>query len=522
MVRPLFAAICLLAPAAAMGVDPRTTYAQSKPESAEQTALAQDAKRSPLLAGVAKVEITDKKSLPINDPLYVKALVLKRGAHTAVIVTVDAVAIGEIGYIGNDYLGKVRTRIEKDLGIRPESFIVNASHCHAKPCADVDEKTIEAVKNASRNLVPVKAGVGVGFENRISENRRLRLKNGKEIDVRHAYSLPPDEEIAGVGPIDPQIGILRLDREDGKTLAVVYNFACHPIMGLPNGENTADIVGFASRAIEENLSEGTIALFVQGCAGDINPILYKDVSQPRNAEPLGNMLGLSVLKAVRKIQCTEEAALTILHEKIGLPRADNAKRIEAMLLEQAKLLKSLRGTSLNLKTFIPLAVKYNTSPDFPSYYSHRYLHEKKMGRDDLSRLDDVNRKNMKAYLDNIYTMEELTRLQTNLALLRKHQETNRLAEMKPLEVEVVGLRVGDFVLVTFPGELTVEIGLNIKKSSPHKHTFVAGYTNGYIYYTPTARQLENVGGAQEDSDCLVAPAWQALFEERVAHLLKKL
>ena len=37
-------------------------------------------------------------------------------------------------------------------------------------------------------------------------------------------------------------------------------------------------------------------------------------------------------------------------------------------------------------------------------------------------------------------------------------------------------------------------------------TFVAGYTNGYIYYTPSARQMENAGGAQEDSDCLLAPA----------------
>src|SRR6185436_10854978 len=118
--------------------------------------------------------------------------------------------------------------------------------------------------------------------------------------------------------------------------------------------------------------------------------------------------------------------------------------------------------------------------------------------------------------------EQLTRLQTNLALLRKHQETNRLAEMKPLEAEVAGLRVGGFVLVTFPGELTVEIGLNIKKASPHELTFVAGYTNGYIYYTPTAEQLRNAGGAQEDSDCRLAPEWEPLFYAKVAALLKKL
>ena len=59
-------------------------------------------------------------------------------------------------------------------------------------------------------------------------------------------------------------------------------------------------------------------------------------------------------------------------------------------------------------------------------------------------------------------------------------------------------------------------------ASPHKPTFVAGYTNGYIYYSPTAEQLLNRGGAQEDSDCILAPEWQNLFETKVADLLKKL
>ncbi len=476
----------------------------------------------PLLAGVASIDITDKTSLPFSDPLHARALVLKRGETTAVLITLDAVAVGEIGYVRNDYLGKVRARLQKDLGIAPESVVVNASHCHGIVCADVDDKTVEAVKAAAARLVPVKAGVGVGSETRVSENRRLKLKSGREADVRHAYSLPADDEVVGVGPIDPEIGVLRLDRLDGTTLAVVYNFACHPIMGMPNGGNTADLVGFASRVIEENLSPGAVALFVQGCGGDINPIRYKDVHQPRNAETLGNLLGLSVLRAVRKIRCDETAPLTILNEKIGLPRVDNSARIEALVAEKARLLRSLKGTSLNLRTFLELASKYNLSKEFPSYYSHLYLTEQAQGRDDLLKLDQANRKNLQAYIDNILTTEKLTRVETNLALLRKHELTNRTAGRKPLEVELVGLRVGKFVLITFPGELTAEIGLNVKKTSPHRPTFVAGYTNGYIYYTPSARQLQNSGGAQEDSDCLVAPEWEAVFLERVAALLKRL
>jgi len=485
-----------------------------------QLAMAQ--METQLLAGVAKVDVTNLEAGPTQDKLFVKALVLKQGETTSAIITVDAVAIGEIGPIKNDYFPKVREALQKELNIAPANVMANASHCHGIVCKDIAERTVEAVRKASSNLVAVKAGTGVGFENRIMENRRLKLKSGRELDVRHAYSLPPDDEVAAVGPIDPQIGILKLERMDGKPLALVYNFACHPIMGLASGENTADLTGFASRVIENNLGEDTVALFIQGCGGDINPVMYKDVNNPRNAEPLGNQLGLSVLAAARKITCTENPAFKIVRETLDLPRADLSSKIDALIMEQGRLVKSLRGTSLNFKTFLPLMVKYNLSPDFPSYYSHRYLQEKAIGKDDMEKMDAANRKNMQQYLQNIHTMEALTRNQTNLALLQKHQATNIASGKRTLEVEMLGLRVGDFVLVTFPGELTVEIGLGIKKTSPHKNTFVAGYTNGYIYYTPTAKQLENRGGAQEDSDCLLAPEWQKLFEDKVSEILKKL
>lgn len=481
-----------------------------------------DALAAPLSAGVAKVDITNVDAGPVNDRLWVKALVIKSDATTAVIVTLDAVAVGEIGHIKNDYLPKVRARIEKELGIKPTNVLVNASHCHGVVCSDVDERTVQAVKLAAQNMVPVHVGAGRGHEDRIMENRRLKLKNGKEVDVRHAYSMPADEDVAEVGPIDPEIGILRLDRTDGRTLAVVYNFACHPIQGVPNKGNTADVTGFASQVIEDNLSDGTIALFVQGCGGDINPVNYKDVDHPRSAEPLGNMLGLSTLKALRKISSKDDGRLQFINETLTLPRADLAERIALQEAEQLKLLQSLTGTSLSLKTFLPLAVKYKLSDDFPSYYSHLYLHEKKLGRDDLSKHDAENRRNLQQYIANIQTMEQLTRTQTNLALLKKHQAQNLAAGKRTIDVEVLGLRVGDFALITFPGELTVRIGLNIKKRSPHKTTFVAGYTNGYIYYSPTAEQLLNIGGAQEDSDCILAPEWQALFESKAAELLKKL
>lgn len=476
-----------------------------------------------LRAGAARVDITDREVKTVNDPCFAKALVLRNDDTTVVLITVDAVAIGEIGRIGNGFLATVRAQLEKDLGIKPSSVVINASHCHGIIRGDTAQLAVQVVKEAWKNLVPVKVGAGAGHEDRISENRRLKMKDGSEVDMRRAYSMPRDEDVASVGPIDPQIGLLRLDRIDGSPLAVLYNFACHPIMNPPSKGNSADYPGFASRVIEESLGEGAIAFFVQGCGGDINPVRYKEVSRPADAEPLGTMLGASVMLAARQIETKADAQLKVSNEIIAIPRAaDYEHRIAAIQKEQTKLLASLKPTNINFKTFLPLLIQQKISPDFPSHYSQSYLHDQSLDRMALPQLDADNRALVENYLQNIEIMERLTRLNANLALLKKHLEQTKAAGKPSLEVEIVGVRIGDFKLVTFPSELTVQVGLNIKKAANDPHAFVAGYTNGYIYYTPTVEQRNNTGYAQEDCDSLVAPEWQKIFETKALKVLKKL
>ncbi len=91
-----------------------------------------------------------------------------------------------------------------------------------------------------------------------------------------------------------------------------------------------------------------------------------------------------------------------------------------------------------------------------------------------------------------------------------------------VDAEVTGIKIGPFALLTFAGELPVTMGLHLKRESPHEFTFIAGVTNGYLYYTPTAEQLKNRGGAQEDSDCFVAPEWQRLFEDKALEILSQI
>ena len=473
-------------------------------------------------AGIAKVDITDRAA-PVNDPSYAKALVLKSGETSVALVTVDAVAIGEIGRIGNSFLPNVRAALEKDPGIPSAHVIINASHCHGVVRADAEQLVVQAVREAARNLAPVRAGAGAGTETRISENRRLKMKDGSEADMRRAYSMPRDEDVASTGPTDPRIGLLRLDRADGTPLAVVYHFACHPIMNPPGKGSSADFPGYASKVIEEALGGGAMALFLQGCGGDVNPVRYKEVSRPADAEPLGAMLGASVLAAARGIKTSPEAALKAGSHVIALPRAaDYEARISAIEAGQRRLLAALKPTNINFKSFLPLFIAQSAWPEHPSHHAQSYLHDQALGRKSIPQLDSDNRALVDAYLGNIEIMEQLTRLNTNLALLKRHLERAKAAPGDTLQAEVCGLRVGDFKLVTFPGEVTVQIGLNLQSAIGDANAHVSGYTNGYLYYTPTAAQRKNTGYAQEDCDSLVAPEWQAIFEKKAGEVLKSL
>lgn len=475
-----------------------------------------------LLAGVAKVDITHPDHPAKENPPMVKALALSQGGRHAVIVAIDAVAIAEIGSIRDPFLADLRTALQKECGIVPDSLIVNASHCHAIVAPDILDRTRRAVVEAWNHRVPVKVGAGTGHEDTIMENRRLKLKSGREADVRHAYALPFDDEVAAMGPIDPEIGLLRLDRVDnGQPLAAVFQFACHPIMSVPDGSNSADLSGYAAETIEANLGDGgATALFLQGCGGDINPVLYKNPDLPRDGKPLGMRLGLSALAGLRAIETRDSSDLSIASETLTLTRADHAPRIAEMEKEIDQLAAALKGTTLNFETFLPLYVKYHLNSDYPSEVAGRYLQDELIGKSDWKTLDANNRAAMEAYLKNIRTMEELTRRQINRDLLARHQ-ARRTELGDTVTAEVVRLRVGEFHLVTFPAEVTVETGLGLKERSPHPLTFVSGYTNGYLYYAPTLEQSKNRGGAQEDSDCLLAPEWQARFEETALRLLGK-
>ena len=382
-----------------------------------------------LRAGVAAVNITaDKPADPVRDPLMAKALVLEDGGNKAVIISLDLVVVPET------LVANIRRGVQQELGIDPSCILVNASHNHDTLDAmagDMIPRIVKAVKQAGQNLVPARVGVGVGREDRITINRRLRMKDGTHWTIRRATPLPKDADVAGTGPLDPQIGLLRVDTLAGKPLALVYNFACHAYCGTPGGGISADFPGFASRVIEEAWP-GAVALFVQGAAGDITPVRYKDFDAPAPTEQLGTRLGLSALHAAQAIATDSKAGVRVLSETIQLPRrTDTAERIQALLAEQEKILENFTGVgcgshgagvALDFKSFLPLYMKYTVDAEHPVEASYSYQQEAAAGQNGLRQLDVDNRKRLDTYRRCIENMDKLITVRTNLTYLKEHLE----------------------------------------------------------------------------------------------------
>lgn len=490
------------------------------------TAVDSTPRNTGLRAGVARRDITvEDPAVTVHDRLFAKALVLDDGHTRLAIVAIDAVAIGGICDISDEFMPELRVRAEKELGLTADQLLVSATHTHPPDPILCDheqqiQRTLDAIREAADHLVPVRVGVGRGTENRIALNRNLNLTDGHHWTIRHTNPSPPDQIVESLNPIDPEIGVLRIDHADGRPFAVVFNYACHPLLGVPNQAVTANYPGFACRDLEAALGHGATALFLQGAAGDVIEVAFKDTHTPMHSEPVGAMLAQSTLAAWRQIT-TADAGLAVVCETVQLPRrTDSDRRIAELMEKQQALLDTLRYTSLNLKTFLPLYLEHQLNPSQPGDYKYRHLHQQQIGVADLADRDVFNRRNLEKYVDNLRVMEQLARIQDEIATYRRHQKINADSGEDSAEAHVMGLRIGDGVFVTAPIELLTDIGLGLKARSPHEFTFVAAFVNGYLHYGPPASYYDK--GSYEVVECLLDPGWQKIYEDAADRVLQRL
>lgn len=195
-------------------------------------------------AAVVKTDITPdqpkmllgynaRQSTGVHDRIYHRIVVLDDGITQFVLVSSDICVISPSEY---DHVALLLLR---RFGIAPENFWWSLTHTHSAPevgvpglpevfmgerykhpvdtayTSFVEQRLIEGVEQARKQLVKARLGVGWGHSN-ANINRR-----GIDVNGKASLGMNPD------GPVDRRIGLIRIDKEDGTPLVLLSNYAIH-------------------------------------------------------------------------------------------------------------------------------------------------------------------------------------------------------------------------------------------------------------------------------------------------------
>jgi hypothetical protein len=233
----------------------------------------------------------DTLSTGTLDPLMAKAIVIAAGDDKVALVGID------IGRGPTESMMKlIRQEIADKAGIH--HVLITGSHTHHGPVIELTGEPglgkgkfdialeytnklphllIDAILEADKGLIPAKLGVAIES---VTLNRN-----------RHTKREPK--------ATDPQLAVLRFDDLSDKSIAVLVNFAAHPVM--TEGKilkYSADYPGFLKNKVEAELA--TKCVFMQGASGDMSPNVG---SGPPGPKGFGQTLADHVIALARSAKC---------------------------------------------------------------------------------------------------------------------------------------------------------------------------------------------------------------------------
>ena len=423
----------------------------------------------------------------IESDLTATVLVLSdgEGAKVAVIGT-------DLCVMSMAEAGRLRVAVAEALTVPVSHVLLNLSHNHSSPALpefmamtdttedvpfreryerDLTRWLVEAAVEADAVLQPARIGCGWG-ESTIGVYRREQ-RDG--IDVLVLGEVPDH-------PIDSSVGVIRVDDLDGTPIATLFRYSAHPVsVGSRSMVASADFPGPAREVIEANL--GGLALFLQGCGGNINPrvgIGYEiDCSDTKNR--VGMELGGEALKIAAGIRTNTRAG-----ERRPLGNVPNI------------LFTPWEPVTGDTCTYLG-AAETTVSMDYaelPSLDEARAILAHWESEIETRRARDAQDWEMRAALKYVHWAR-------NLVAAVEHGHPM-------LDLHLQAIRVNDIVLTAMNVETFFETGLEVRARSPFPDTFVLGYTNGLVSYLPRAEDYPEGGWRLDVSYAvpdLIPQAW---------------
>jgi hypothetical protein len=403
-----------------------------------------------LSAGAAAVDITPPKGCPMagyysirgaegtHDPLFAKALVFEKDGTKVALVALDLISTTR------GLVEETRKLVEKETGIPGKHVMISATHSHTGPVlwdgsarADIlsggskiareyikelPGRIADAVRKADAARKPARVSFGTGKEEGLAFNRRFHMTDGS---VGWNPGKKNPRIVRPAGPVDPSVPVVLVetDEKQPKPIAVYVNFAMHldTVGGL---YYSADYPYTLAKALSAAKGEDVVTVFTTGTCGDINHVnVESDKPQKGHGEAarIGTRLAGEVLRTFDALR----------------PASDGPLRVTSETVE--------------------LALPAVTADDATA--ARRVIAEVEKGTKPAPK-----------FLDQVQAFKVL-------------DVSQRLG--KPLAVEVQVISLGDdLAWASLPGEIFVDLGLQIKRGSPFRQTMIAELANGSVGYVP--------------------------------------
>jgi hypothetical protein len=300
--------------------------------------------------------------------------------------------------------------------------------------------------------------------------------------------------------VDRDVGVLRVDDLAGKPIATVFSAGCHTVVLGPRTLSLSpDFIGRARAIIES--ATGAPSLFLQGAAGNINPVCGIGTGGVDQLDDLGR-LGATLAGETLKIWAGIRT-----HNRRG-PR----RIVQSVATVSVWDYEPLPSACLD---FFGVASRRLTLP--LAALPDRETAERELDRRRAARDADHASQGARHVAQRLYEWAEL---------VARTAATSSGPVMRA--VEVWALRINDIGLVAVSGEPFAELGLEVKRRSPLAQTFFLGYSNGCLGYLPTPEAFAEGGMEVEESirnyllPAQLTPAWGPAIVDTSLELLDQL
>lgn len=262
----------------------------------------------------------DRKSVGVHDDIYARCLILSQDDETVAFVALDLLGFS------NEKVNDIVQIVGTIKGNFVNDYVIASTHCHSAP--DVIGAWGPTIRG-----IPYRSGVDRDYLAQlyggIVESIYLAAKNLRPAKLKFGSAMIPEssrvsKNIRDKNIIDREVTAVQAVGVDGKIIATLVNYACHPeVLWSDNHLITADFPGYLCRYIERKV--GGVALFFNSALGGM---VTADVGKSADSKSLhtfeearriGQTIAEHALGALDKQPFSKPASFSFIRREVYVP-----------------------------------------------------------------------------------------------------------------------------------------------------------------------------------------------------------